>query len=50
MTIEGRDPNLRGRTFVRWVYPLDSKPPAILATPAAESGAGDDGDQEGPDF
>lgn len=50
MTIEGRDPNLRGRTFVRWVYPLDGKPPAILATPAAESGEDGDGDQEGPDF
>jgi hypothetical protein len=52
MTIEGRDPNLRGRTFVRWVYPLDGAPPAILATPAADSGDEDedeDGDG-GPGF
>ncbi len=48
MTIEGRDPNLRGRTFVRWVYPLDAAPPAILATPAV--GEGEDGDEEGPGF
>lgn len=47
MTIEGRDPNLRGRTFVRWVYPLDAKPPAILATPAADSG---EDDEDGPGF
>jgi hypothetical protein len=44
MTIDGRDPNLRGRTFVRWVYPLDAAPPAIIATPAA-GGADTD-----PDF
>ncbi len=53
MTIDGRDPNLRGRTFVRWVYPLDPASPAISATPTAGSGLGgadDEGDQSGPDF
>lgn len=47
MTIEGRDPNLRGRTFVRWVYPLDGAPPEILATPDPDAA---DEDEEGPGF
>ncbi len=50
MTIDGRDPNLRGRTFVRWVYPLDAKPPAILATPVVGGGDGSDEDSAGPGF
>lgn len=40
MTIDGRDPNLSGRTFVRWVYPLGDRPPAIMSTPAASTPAG----------
>ncbi|MFI4882857.1 MAG: hypothetical protein ACIAQU_09770 [Phycisphaerales bacterium JB064] len=47
MTIDGRDPNLTGRTFVRWVYPLDSRPPAILAAPAAGGVSGSDADGDG---
>ncbi|UYV11348.1 MAG: hypothetical protein NCW75_08530 [Phycisphaera sp.] len=47
ITIEGRDPNLRGRTFVRWVYPLDGQPPEILATPDPDAA---DEDEEGPGF
>lgn len=49
MTIEGRDPNLSGRTFVRWVYPLDAAPPTILAAPSAGGSRGDAGDDGGGD-
>lgn len=45
MSIDGRDPNLRGRTFVRWVYPLDTSAPDIIA-----SSAGGEPDEEQPDF
>lgn len=57
MTIDGRDPNLAGRTFVRWVYPLEARPPAILAASAAgaarEADGSGDGSRDGgdgPDF
>ncbi len=44
MTIDGRDPNLQGRTFVRWVYPLDAAPPAILVSPASDGDEASDPD------
>ncbi len=51
MRIDGRDPNLSGRTFVRWVYPLEDRPPRIVATPAVGGGGdGEDGGGVGPDF
>ena len=48
MRIDGRDPNLSGRTFVRWVYPLGDQPPRIVATPVVSGGS--DGADSGPDF
>lgn len=50
MTIDGRDPNLRGRTFVRWVYPLETAPPVISATQSSGPAGDERGDSAGPDF
>ena len=52
MSIDGRDPNLSGRTFVRWVYPLETRTPAIVSASAASAGGVEDGSEDGlgPDF
>ena len=52
MTIDGRDPNLRGRTFVRWVYPLESSPPRIGTGASSDGEAADEptSGERGPDF
>lgn len=34
LTIDGRPPDLRGRTVVRWVYPLGAAPPPVLTSRA----------------
>lgn len=47
LAIDGRPPDLRGRTVVRWVYPLGAAPPPVLTSMAgpdqADEAMGPDG-------